>query len=99
MNEYFVYILTNHSRMLYVGVTNNLKRRVYEHRSKIIPDYASRYNITQLVYFESTPNVTAAIAREKQIKGWLRWRKIELITSKNPRWIDLSAEWSDSLAA
>ena len=83
--------------MLYVGVTNNLKRRVYEQRSKIVPSYASRYNIKQLVYFESTPNVTAAIAREKQIKGWLRWRKIELITARNPGWINLSAEWSDDV--
>lgn len=66
--EYYVYIMTNKSRTLYTGVTNNLKRRVYERKHKLVPGFTSKYNITQLVYFETTPDVRSAIAREKQIK-------------------------------
>lgn len=86
---YFVYILTNHSRTLYVGVTNNLVRRVFEHRQKVVEGFTKKYNVTQLVYFEQTPDVRAAIAREKQIKGWLRAKKIALIEGVNPAWKDL----------
>ena len=93
--DYFVYILANGSRMLYVGVTNDLKRRVYEHRKKVMPGYTRQYNISRLVYFESTPNVSAAIAREKQIKGWIRAKKLALIERKNPEWADLSEGWYD----
>ena len=82
--EYFVYILANASRMLYVGVTNNLKRRVYEHRNQVIPGYTSRYGIKRLIYFETTPNVQAAITCEKQIKGWIRAKKVVLIEAQNP---------------
>jgi putative endonuclease len=95
MAEFYVYIMTNKSRTLYTGVTNNLTRRVYEHKHKLVPGFTSKYNITQLVYFESTPNVRAAIAREKQIKGWLRAKKIALIDSLNPQWNDLSTSWYD----
>ena len=94
MREYFVYIMTNRSRTLYVGVTNNLARRVYEHKNKLVPGFTSRYNIDRLVHFESMPDVRAAIAREKQIKGWLRAKKIALVESVNRDWKDLSLAWS-----
>lgn len=90
-NQYYVYIATNKSRTLYVGVTNNLERRMYEHRQKANPGFTSRYNINKLVYFEVTSDVHSAISREKQIKGWLRSKKIVLIESVNPDWKDLSA--------
>jgi len=90
MNNYFVYILANNSKMLYTGVTNNLVRRVYEHKHHLVKGYTQKYNITKLVYFEDTNDVTSAIAREKQIKGWLRRKKVALIESANPQWTDLS---------
>jgi len=85
--------MTNKSRTLYTGVTNDLERRVYEHKQKLVPGFTARYNITRLVYFEATEDVQAAIVREKQIKGWLRRKKIALIESANPRWEDLSVKW------
>ena len=91
--QYYVYIMTNRSRTLYTGVTNDLERRVYEHKEKLVPGFTVKYNITRLVYFEVTQDVQAAISREKQIKGWLRRRKIALIESVNPGWKDLSIEW------
>jgi putative endonuclease len=91
--SYYVYIMTNHSRTLYTGVTKDLERRVYEHKQKLVPGFTSKYNITQLVYYETCADVREAIAREKQIKGWLRAKKIALIESVNPEWKDLSAEW------
>jgi putative endonuclease len=78
--------------MLYTGVTNNLERRLYEHQHHLVPGYTNRYDITRLVYYESTPDVRSAIEREKQIKGWLRSKKIVLIESLNPDWNDLSVE-------
>ncbi len=93
MKQYYVYIMTNKSRTLYTGVTNDLQRRVYEHKHKLVPGFTSRYNIIQLVYFEATQDVRAAIAREKQIKGRLRVKKIALIESANPCWQDLSDTW------
>ncbi len=93
MGEYYVYILTNRSRTLYTGVTNNLPRRLHEHKQKLADGFTKKYNITTLVYYEATPDVRSAIAREKQIKGWLRSKKIALIESTNPDWNDLSAEW------
>ena len=92
-HQYFVYIMTNNSRTLYTGVTNDLNRRVYEHRNKLVEGFTKRYNITRLAYFETTSDVRAAIAREKQIKGWLRSKKIALIESMNPDWRDLSEGW------
>lgn len=89
MRQYFVYIMTNRSRTLYTGVTNDLERRVEEHRIKLVPGFTSKYNITQLVYWEEYKDVRAAIAREKEIKGWLRSKKIALIESLNPHWDDL----------
>jgi putative endonuclease len=85
--------MTNTSRTLYTGVTNDLVRRVYEHRNKIIPGFISRYNISELVYFEETSDVQTALAREKEIKGWRRAKKTRLIDSMNPKWLDLSAAW------
>jgi len=93
MSRYYVYIMTNHSGTLYTGVTNDLRRRVWEHKQKLIEGFTKRYNITRLVYYEETPDVTAAIAREKQSKGWLRKKKIALIESLNPGWKDLSDGW------
>jgi putative endonuclease len=94
MRDYYVYILANHSRMLYVGVTDDLERRMSEHKQKLIPGYAARYNITHLVHYEAFLDPQSAIAREKHIKGWLRSRKIALIESANPDWRDLSEDWS-----
>jgi len=94
MTEYFVYILSNKSRMLYVGVTNSLERRLFEHRMKLVPGFTERYGLTKLVYYESTGDVNSAIAREKQIKGWVRRKKVALIHSLNPEWKDLSSEWT-----
>jgi len=90
---YYVYILSNAARMLYIGVTNNLVRRMSEHRQRYVPGFASRYNLTRLVYYENTTDIRSAIVREKQIKGWLRSRKTALIRSVNPRWKDLAADW------
>jgi putative endonuclease len=88
--QYYVYIMTNKSRTLYTGVTNDLARRVYEHKQKLLPGFTSKYNITKLVYFEATEDVYAALNREKQIKGWLRDKKIALIEAANSNWKDLS---------
>ena len=85
--------MTNKSRTLYTGVTNNLMRRVDEHKKKLIYGFTSKYNIQFLVYYEATTSTHAAIEREKQIKGWLRSKKIALINSMNPEWKDLSEEW------
>ena len=94
MKKYYVYIMASKSRVLYTGVTNNLERRVYEHKNKIVEGFTSKYNITRLVHYEETNDVNVAIAREKQIKGWLRSKKIALIESVNPQWKDLSLEWN-----
>ncbi len=91
--QYYVYILTNKSHTLYTGVTSDLERRVYDHKKKLVPGFTSKYNITQLVYFDETQDIQTAISREKQIKGWLRRKKIALIESVNPEWKDLSIGW------
>ena len=89
--NYYVYILTNATGVaIYVGVTNDLVRRMYEHRNKLDPNsYTAKYNIHKLVYYEYTGDVRAAIEREKQIKGWNRARKNKLVESRNPQWEDL----------
>lgn len=90
-SNYYVYLMTNpYNRVLYTGVTNNLERRVSEHREKKAPGFTSRYNVTKLVYYEHGFNIQAAIERKKQIKGWLRIKKIQLIESMNPEWEDLA---------
>ena len=87
---YYVYILCNeYATTLYVGVTNDLKRRVYEHRMKLLEGFSSRYNCTKLVWYEETENITSAIKREKQIKKWRRTFKDNLINAMNPEWRDL----------
>ena len=78
---------------MYVGITNELQRRVYEHKSKMIKGFTSKYNIDKLVYFEMTENVTAALTREKEIKRWRREKKNKLVEQENPGWDDLSMEW------
>ena len=93
MAEYYVYIMTNRSRTLYTGVTNDLHRRVWEHKSQATPSFTSRYRITQLVYFETTSDIRAALSREKEIKGWVRRKKVRLIETANLQWRDLSADW------
>ena len=85
--------MTNKSKTLYTGVTNDIQRRVFEHKNKLIKGFTKRYNITRLVYCESSNNIEDAIRREKQIKGWLRSRKIALVETGNPQWDDLSEEW------
>ena len=90
MKDYYVYILTNKSRTLYAGITNDLNRRLYEHKNKLIEGFTKKYNISILVYFELFNNPDDAIRREKQIKGWLRKKKIDLIESTNPERKDLS---------
>jgi len=92
VNRYFVYIVASRSRVLYVGVTNELNRRVGEHKEGLIPGFTRRYKINRLVYYESTHDVRAAIAREKQIKRWRREKKVNLIESLNPEWEDLARE-------
>jgi putative endonuclease len=91
--QYYVYILTNVSRTLYVGVTNSLERRMYEHKHKLIAGFTGKYNLTMLIYFEATSGIRAALTCEKQIKGWTRDKKIALIEEQNPMWQDLSNVW------
>ncbi|MBN1934179.1 MAG: GIY-YIG nuclease family protein [Anaerolineae bacterium] len=91
--QYYVYIMTNHSGTLYTGMTNDLKRRVWQHKQKLVEGFTKRYNITRLIYWEETGDVNVAIAREKEIKGWVRAKKIALIEADNPGWKDLSEEW------
>jgi putative endonuclease len=88
-----VYILASLSRRLYTGVTGDLLARIQQHRTAMLPSFATRYRITRLVYFEQTLNVRAAIDRESQIKGWSRQKKIELIESSNAGWLDLAHDW------
>jgi putative endonuclease len=79
--------------MLYIGVTNDLERRMSEHKRKLVDGYTKRYNLNRLVYYEEYPYLLDAIAREKQLKGWLRSRKTALIHEVNPNWQDMSADW------
>jgi putative endonuclease len=81
--------MSSASFVLYTGVTNDLARRVYEHTHKLVPGFTSRYNVNRLVYYEETSNIRSAIEREKEIKGWKRERKVELIRDMNPQWEDL----------
>jgi putative endonuclease len=93
-----VYIMASSFRKLYIGVTTQIGIRVAEHKRGASPDsHAARYVIDKLVYLERFTTITAAIAREKQLKGWLRRRKLELIISTNPAWVDLSAGWGKAI--
>lgn len=96
MKSYYVYILASkRNGTLYTGVTNDLERRVYEHKNNIIKGFTSKYNVHNLVYFEETNDVIEALALVKRIKGWLRKKKVALIESANPEWKDLSKDWFD----
>ncbi|MGH8454490.1 MAG: GIY-YIG nuclease family protein [Nevskiales bacterium] len=93
MRSYYVYIMTNRSKTLYIGVTNDLHRRVYEHKEGLTKGFTQRYKMNRLIYHEEASDVLAAISREKQIKGWLRAKKVALVESLNPEWEDLSSGW------
>ena len=93
MKQYYFYIMSSLSGTLYVGMTNDLGRRVWQHKEKEIDGFTKRYNVDRLVYFEEFSNVRDAIAREKLVKKWRRSKKIELIESMNPKWQDLSEDW------
>ncbi len=96
MRTYYVYIMTNKcNTVLYTGFTNDIERRVYEHKNKLIDGFTKKYNITKLVWYSDSEDIQAAINAEKQIKGWLRKKKINLIESENPNWDDLSKDWYD----
>jgi putative endonuclease len=91
---YYVYILASASRVLYTGITNNLQRRVFQHKQKQIAGFTQRYNVTQLMHYEVFGDVRLAIAREKQVKAWRREKRVALISERNPHWRDLSEDWS-----
>ncbi len=94
MEDYYVYILANYTNTtLYIGVTNDLKRRLFEHKNKKFDGFTEKYNVTKLVYFEKTTDIKAAIQREKNLKKWNRSWKDELIKKFNPAYKDLSEEW------
>ncbi len=95
--QFFVYIMTNGPKaaVLYIGVTGDLIRRVWQHKNKLSPGFTSRYNLTRLVYFEAFSFQDAAIAREKELKGWRRSKKLRLVESMNPRRDDLARDWQD----
>jgi putative endonuclease len=91
--SYWVYILTNKPHdTLYIGVTNSLERRIWQHKTKVLEGFTKRYGLNRLVYFEEFRDATNAIAREKELKGWLRRKKVDLIQKENPLWRDLSEE-------
>jgi putative endonuclease len=92
---YFVYILASKSRRLYIGVTSNLLRRTWQHRTKQFAGFSAEYDITSLVHFETTSDVRSAIVREKQLKSWRREKKMTLIERDNAGWLDLAASWFD----
>lgn len=94
--SHFVYILSNSSKTLYVGSTSNLERRMYEHRMKLADGFTRRYNITMLVHYEASDDWEGARLRERQLKGWLRQRKVALIEATNPEWRDLSKEFLET---
>jgi len=83
------------SHVLYTGITGNLSRRIFQHKNRLVPGFTSRYNLTRLVYYERFVYPEAAIAREKEIKGWRRSKKIHLIEAMNPHWYDLAESWAD----
>jgi putative endonuclease len=92
--KYYIYLLTNwNNRVMYIGVSNNLERRLYEHKNKLVKGFTEKYNVHRLVYYEETPDVRSALEREKEIKKWRRDKKDILVVSTNPTWKDLSEEW------
>ena len=97
MEKYYVYIMSSKAKVLYVGMTNDIAIRVYEHKNKMNIGFTAKYNVDNLVYYEEVVDKVAAINREKQLKGWLREKKIKLIETQNPNWEDLSKPWLDDL--
>ncbi len=94
MKAYYVYILTNKSnQVMYIGVTNDLYRRLYEHKNGLVEGFTKKYRVHKLVYFEQTNDIYSALAREKELKGWRRARKNALVETLNPQWSDLSEQW------
>ncbi len=93
--QYYVYIMANRKHQPYVGVTNDLERRVYEHKNHLTGGFTSKYHHTMLVYYEETSDIHSALAREKELKGWRRSKKVDLIESVNPKWVDLAMNWYD----
>ncbi|MBF8249248.1 MAG: excinuclease ABC subunit C [Bacteroidetes bacterium] len=93
MSHYYVYIMSNKSRTLYIGYTNDLYRRVLEHKRRVVAGFTSKYNINRLLYWESYETMQTAIKRETRLKGWARAKKIALIEAMNPGWQDLSGDW------
>ncbi len=87
--------MASESGTLYTGMTNNLKKRIYEHKTHLVEGFTKKYNVTKLLYFETFGDAASAIKREKQIKAWRREKKVALIDTKNPRWDDLSGDWYD----
>ena len=96
MKQYYVYLMANRSKTLYVGMTNHLQRRVYEHKHMVKDGFTRRYLVDRLLYYEVTDDVSSAIAREKQIKGWWRSKKVAPVESRNPKWQDLASDLADS---
>lgn len=95
MKHYYIYIVSNKSRRLYTGITSNLKKRVFEHKNKLLDGFTARYNFDMLIHYEVFSQVANAITREKQIKSWSREKKLRLILAENPDWQDLSLEWEE----
>lgn len=94
MRQYYVYMLTNwNDQVIYTGVTNNLQRRLFEHKEKLADGFTKKYNVHKLVYYEVTSDVNAALEREKEIKRWRRQKKNALVETMNPEWRDLSLDW------
>jgi len=98
MKSYFVYIMSSQRRVLYIGVTSKLERRVFQHKTHFFGGFTGKYNVSNLVYFERYSNVYRAIGREKELKGWLRQKKLSLIESTNPNWKDLSYGWYQKIS-
>jgi putative endonuclease len=94
---YYIYIIASRSRNLYIGVTSNIVCRIEQHKEKVFEGFTAGYNCNRLVYYERHSTPTTAIAREKQLKGWSRSKKLALIQKMNPTWIDLSEEWGQPI--
>ena len=94
--SYYVYILSSKYKKTYIGVTNNLERRLYEHKNKLFKGFSAKYNIDQLVYFEQFADIAQAIVRETELKDWRREKKVALIETMNPEWKDLAEEWNNN---
>ena len=95
--SYYTYIVASRSRTLYIGVTSRIEQRIWQHKTKVHKGFTATYNCDRLVWFETYADAGTAIAREKELKGWRRARKIELIESVNPAWVDLSEQWGQPI--